>query len=134
MKINIYFVWRAKTKVQYTRNLNRFFLTIFCIFFLVQYLHAADDIPVGQSKLKDEAFTIPAGQSKKGVQKKEKGIGAEVFGKKGGRYHPFFLFEELYTDNLFATNSNKQSSFITTFAPGIWLAFPANREKITEPE
>jgi hypothetical protein len=99
--------------MQYKRNLKRFFLTVFCIFFLSQYLYAADDIPVNQSK-----------------SKKEKGIGAEVFGKKAGNYHPFLLFEELYTDNMFATESNEQSSYITTIAPGMWLAFPANKEKM----
>ena len=99
--------------MQYKRNLKRFFLTVFCIFFLSQYLYAADDIPVGQSK--------------EGIQKEDKGIGAEVFGKKAGNYHPFLLFEELYTDNLFATDSNKTSSFITTVAPGMWISFPAKR-------
>ncbi|MEN8210675.1 MAG: outer membrane beta-barrel protein [Thermodesulfobacteriota bacterium] len=103
--------------MQYKRNLTGFFLTVFCIFFLSQYLYAGND-------------TISTGQSKQGIQKEEKGIGAEVFGKKAGNYHPFLLFEELYTDNMFATKSNKQSSFITTIAPGIWIAFPANRTKM----
>jgi len=117
--------------VHHKNNFSIFFLTIFYIFFLSQYLHAADNIPAGQSKSKDEAVTIiHSGPLKKDIQREKKGIGAEVFGKKGGRYHPFLLIEELYTDNLFATHSNKQSSFITSIAPGIWLAFPANREKL----
>jgi hypothetical protein len=113
--------------MQYKRNLKRFFLTVFCIFFLSQYLYAADDITVDQPKSKDDSVTIPAGQSKKGID-------ADVFGKKAGNYHPFLLFEELYTDHMFATESNEQSSFITTIAPGLWLAFPANREKMLSVE
>jgi len=109
--------------MQYKRNLKRFFLTVFCIFFLSQYLYAADDISVDQSKSKNEAVTIPTGQSTKGID-------ADVFGKKAGNYHPFLLLEERYTDNLFATDSDKTDSFITTVAPGMWISFPAKREKM----
>jgi len=54
----------------------------------------------------------------------------DLFGKRGGRFHPFLLLEGIYTDNLFATDSNTKNDFVTTAAPGIWLAFPANREKL----
>jgi hypothetical protein len=73
----------------------------------------------------------PIGQSKpKSVSAPPSGIKADIFGRRGGRYHPFIMLEEVYTDNLFATHTSKKSDFITTIAPGIWLAFPANREKL----
>jgi hypothetical protein len=79
---------------------------------------------------KDTSSAIPGGQSKGVLVDKEDGISADIFGRKGGRFHPFLLFEEIYTDNLFATHTNKKNDFITSLAPGIWLAFPANREKL----
>jgi len=74
--------------------------------------------------------TPPIGQSKGRVITKSEGINADIFGQKGGRFHPFLIFQEVYTDNLFATHNNTKDDFITTIAPGIWLAFPANREKL----
>ena len=74
--------------------------------------------------------TPPIGQSKGRVITKGEGINADIFGQKGGRFHPFLIFQEVYTDNLFATHNNTKDDFITTIAPGIWLAFPANREKL----
>jgi polysaccharide biosynthesis protein VpsM len=78
------------------------------------------------------AETPPTGQSKGEVVPEGQGISSDVFGEKGGRYHPFLLFKEVYTDNLFTTDSNTKDDFITTIAPGIWLAFPANREKLLQ--
>ncbi len=95
------------------------FINIICIFIICAAfsVHAAEAPPIGQSKPRSVA-AAPTG------------IKADIFGQKGGRYHPFLMVEEVYTDNLFATHSSKKSDFITTIAPGIWLAFPANREKL----
>jgi hypothetical protein len=78
------------------------------------------DEPLGQ-----EERAFPGGQE-------EEGIGAEIFGEKGGNVHPFLLLEEIYTDNLFNTNTNEKEDFITTVSPGLWIALPANREKLLE--
>lgn len=100
-----------------------FFLTI-----LIPYSQAASpEPPIGQSRIDAE---IPTGQSKTKTVSEEEGIGADIFGDQGGRYHPFIVVQEVYTDNLFATHDNEKSDFITTISPGIWLAFPANREKL----
>ncbi|MBI9089259.1 MAG: outer membrane beta-barrel protein [Desulfobacterium sp.] len=79
---------------------------------------AASNAPIGQ-----EEIELPSGQE---------GIGADIFGKKGGFIHPFLLFEETYTDNLYNTNTNEKEDFITTISPGLWLALPANREKLLD--
>jgi len=79
----------------------------------------ASAIPVGQTET-----TLPTGQ--------EAGIDADIFGKKGGRLHPFLRLEERYTDNLYNTSTNEQDEFITSAAPGIWIALPANREKLLD--
>lgn len=89
--------------------------------------YADDPPPVGQSKTPS---SIPEGQSKGKPVSADEGISSDIFGKQGGNFHPFLIFQEMYTDNIFATNTNTQSDFITTLAPGIWLAFPANREKL----
>lgn len=93
-------------------------------------VYAADPVPpVGQSSEKTSP-TIPTGQSKSEKVSDKEGISSDIFGDRGGRYHPFLILQEIYTDNLFATRDNKKDDFITTIAPGIWLAFPANREKL----
>lgn len=78
----------------------------------------AADIPIGQS-----AAEPPAGQAQ---------IDAEVMGSKGGYLHPFLLVEGQYTDNLYYTGTGEEDDFITSFAPGIWIALPSNREKLIE--
>ncbi|MCD4718875.1 MAG: outer membrane beta-barrel protein [Desulfobacula sp.] len=102
--------------MRYKKNMAQLIFTAFFITLMVQTAFCEDAPPVGQSK------SIPVTD--------EQGISADIFGQKGGRFHPFLLFEAIYTDNLFATNSNTKDDFITTIAPGIWLAFPANREKL----
>ena len=97
------------------------------VFFTLHYSHGADTPPIGQSK---EVSAVPMGQSKGKLVSEEKGIGADIFGKKGGIFHPFLVVEERWTDNLFITKSNKKDDFITTIAPGLWLAIPANKEKL----
>ncbi|MDA3787442.1 MAG: hypothetical protein PF503_02950, partial [Desulfobacula sp.] len=112
-----------KYKIYFT-----YFMFIGCsILFALCYAYAAETPPIGQSK---EASSIPMGQSKGKPVSEETGIGADIFGKKGGIFHPFLIVEEKWTDNLFITESNKRDDFITTIAPGIWLAIPGNREKL----
>jgi len=84
----------------------------------------AQDIPRGQT----DTPRIPEGQAEDAGGR----IGAEVFGRQGGYVHPFLFMETKYTDNLYYTNDNEESDFITSIAPGIWLAMPANREKLLE--
>lgn len=103
----------------------------------------ATDAPMGQSNTADTQVTtgqpgtamdsqIPVGQSEEPVFKEEEPVGAEIFGKQSGYIHPFLLFEARWTDNLFNTHTNEQEDFITSVAPGLWLALPANREKLLE--
>ncbi len=89
---------------------------------------APDDqsIPVGQSKVD----SIPIGQSENQAATEGSIPAEDLFGSRAGRFHPFLLLQGIYTDNLFDTDSNTKDDFITTAAPGIWLAFPANREKL----
>jgi len=108
-------------------------LTLLLFLFLYEptAVIAADstsNIPVGQ---KEPASNIPLGQSEVDTSKDE-GIGAEVFGKKGGIFHPFILFEEKYTDNLYNAPTDEKKEFITTISPGFWIALPSNREKLLD--
>lgn len=122
----------------------KFCLLVTVLFITVSALtiYAADPVPpVGQSKspaeqsksidqLPKNDSTIPSGQSKSKKVTEEEGISSDIFGDQGGRYHPFIILQEVYTNNLFATRDNRSDDFITTISPGIWLAFPANREKL----
>ncbi|MCP4117794.1 MAG: outer membrane beta-barrel protein [Desulfobacteraceae bacterium] len=102
-------------------------LVMFCIVYGATLVTAADipnpaasDVPLGQGERE-----FPAGQE-------VEGIGAEIFGERGGLVHHFVLFEETYTDNLFNLNTNKEDDFVTSVNPGLWIALPANREKLLE--
>jgi hypothetical protein len=97
------------------------------VFFTLTCSSAAETPPVGQSS---ESFSVPVGQSQGEPVSEETGIGADIFGGKGGIFHPFLVVEERWTDNLFLTESNTKSDFVTTIAPGLWLAVPANKEKL----
>ncbi len=98
------------------KNIFQLIFTVFLMALMIHTAFAEDTPPVGQSKSRPVTD--------------EKGISADIFGQKGGRFHPFLLLETIYTDNLFATDTDTRSDFITTIAPGIWFAFPANREKL----
>lgn len=104
-------------------------LIIFSLLFWIAQITFAEDekIPVGQPA--EKADEIPVGQSK-GEDVTDEGIGADIFGEKGGRFHPFVIAEVVYTDNLFSTSSNTKDDFIGTIAPGLWLAFPGNRARL----
>jgi polysaccharide biosynthesis protein VpsM len=97
------------------------------VFFTLTCSSAAETPPVGQSA---EPSSVPVGQSEGTLVSEETGIGADIFGGKGGIFHPFLVVEERWTDNLFLTKNNTKSDFVTTVAPGLWLAVPANKEKL----
>ncbi len=94
------------------------FLALLCIFFTsFQTAYSSEDVPSGQS-------------SETTKKASTKGITADVFGDKGGYFHPFISLETVHTSNLFFTHGHEDKSFITTIAPGIWLALPESREKL----
>jgi len=97
-------------------------LAVFSITIMAQYAHAAETPPIGQATIPSGQTSIPSGQSE--------GITADILGQRGGVFHPFIVLEEVYTDNLFATNLNNKSSFVTTIAPGIWIASPGTRQRL----
>jgi len=107
-------------------------LLLSCLLWCLFVCHdaMAADAPVGQQNQPESFSPIPVGQTEEKIIPGQGQIEADVFGKKGGYYHPFLLFEERWTDNLYYTNSKEEEDFITTISPGIWLALPANREKL----
>ncbi len=114
--------------MRHHKNFIQFLIMVFFVVLLTHGAYADETPPVGQSK--SSPSSVPEGQSKGKSVSEDEGISADIFGKQGGNFHPFLIFQEIYTDNLFATHSNTKSDFITTIAPGVWLAFPANREKL----
>ncbi len=57
-------------------------------------------------------------------------VSGEIFGKEGGRIHPFLIVQGRWTDNLFNTKASKKKDVITTITPGVWIAIPGNRTKL----
>ncbi len=54
----------------------------------------------------------------------------DVLGGKKGYVHPFLSVGEYFTDNLFETESDRKSDFVTRLVPGIWASLPASREQL----
>jgi hypothetical protein len=92
-------------------------LTLLCLSIITLQNASAEDIPLGQS-------------SKTEKKDRNQGITADVFGDKGGYFHPFLTVETIWSSNLFYTEKNEESAFTTTIAPGIWIALPESREKL----
>jgi len=57
-----------------------------------------------------------------------------AFGETWNYFNPFLSLGEYYTDNLFNSDNNQQSDFITVITPGIWVALPASRQPLTDVE
>jgi polysaccharide biosynthesis protein VpsM len=77
------------------------------------------DMPMGQSATgQDSLLPEDAGAGK----------ADNLFGEKGGYFHPYIMLEEAYTDNVYDVRSNRTSSSRTTVSPGIWLAVPGKKE------
>ncbi|MEE4364489.1 MAG: hypothetical protein V2J08_11180, partial [Desulfotignum sp.] len=73
-----------------------------------------EKIPIPQGRTAEE--NIPMGQTGDEARAAEAGIGADVFGRQGGRLHPFVSFQVLHTDNVFATDQNTEKDWVTTIA------------------
>lgn len=54
----------------------------------------------------------------------------ELYSSRSGYLHPFVSVGGLYTDNLFNTENDEKSDWVTVVTPGIWLARPASRQKL----
>jgi len=99
------------------------FVALLCLsVFSLQNIFA-EDIPTGQTSEEEK-------KSDAQNTNQNTGITADVFGDKGGHFHPFLTVETIYSTNLFYTNRNEDSGFTTIVAPGIWLALPESREKL----
>jgi len=109
-------------KMKSNKKFTQLILAIFSITIIALYAYAAETPPIGQTTIPTGQTSIPTGQSE--------GVTADILGQRGGMFHPFLVLEEVYTDNLFATNSNTKSSFVTTIAPGIWIASPGTRQRL----
>ena len=104
-----------------------FFGVAAAAFLLSAHAGFALEIPGGQTKTEQ----LPSGQTAEQAPEGQR-IGAEVLGGEGGYFHPFLMVEGKYTDNLYYTSSNEEDEIITTVTPGIWVAVPANREKVVD--
>lgn len=87
-----------------------------------------ENVPIGQG-IQDD---IPVGQTEGEDFQDDGATGEEAFGKRKGRFHPILFVETRYTDNLYNTNHGKENDFILSVATGLWIAIPANREKLLE--
>ncbi len=49
----------------------------------------------------------------------------DLFGRKGGKLHPYLSIRGEYTDNLYNVNVDEKTNFLTVISPGIWFATPS---------
>ena len=90
---------------------------------------AAGDVQPGTAASQD----MPMGQGEDGEisllpEDAENLDDSDLFGTKGGYFHPYFTLAGEYTDNLYNVNYNTKSNFLTRFSPGIWVSLPRTRE------
>jgi len=84
----------------------RVVLAVVLVGLMAGFLWAAPDIPLGQS--------TPGADS--------------LFETQRGYFHPALSISEVYTDNLFNTETSEENEYITTITPALWLAFPGQLE------
>lgn len=56
-------------------------------------------------------------------------IGWDIFGSKGGWVHAHLTVEQEYSDNIYYTDTNEESDYITLIRPGIWFSIPGSKKK-----
>ena len=87
-----------------------------------QFVSSADAAPAEQDALGQSVSTklmIP--------NESEPLVPKDLFGTKGGYFHPFISATALSSDNIY-NSSSKISDWLTIYSPGIWLAAPALQE------
>lgn len=62
----------------------------------------------------------------------EGNISGGIFEREGGYFHGFLSLAELYSDNIYYTDQNKEQDFITRVTPGLWLMLPGGKERLPE--
>lgn len=77
-----------------------------------------EDMPMGQTPGKDVVL----------LPEETPVTGEELFGEKGGYWHPYITIGGEYTDNLFNVADDTTSSFIGRIAPGIWFSLPRTKQ------
>jgi hypothetical protein len=79
---------------------------------------ASGDVPMGQTA-GDKVSLLP-----EDVSSSDEGL----FGGQGGYIHINALVQGEYTDNVYNTDTNKQSSWITTLSPALWFTVPRKKD------
>lgn len=78
---------------------------------------APGDMPMGQDA--DGVSLLP-----EDAQMTEENL----FGGQGGYVHAGLTLQEVYTDNLYNVDSDKNSSFYTAISPAVWFSLPRKKE------
>jgi hypothetical protein len=79
---------------------------------------ASGDVPMGQSA-GDKASLLPEDVS---------ASDESLFGGQGGYIHINAMVQGEYTDNVYNTDTNKLSSWITTLSPTLWFTVPRKKD------
>lgn len=92
---------------------------------IVDKTNSHDQVLVASSKLQP-------GAEVSGSAGMEQAIGQEaddsdLFGMRGGYFHPYVTFGLDYTDNVYNVAEDATSSWIGRVAPGIWFSMPRSR-------
>jgi hypothetical protein len=75
------------------------------------------DMPMGQREA--QPSLLP--------EESEIGDEGDVFGLRGGYFHPYINIYEEYSDNVYNTFTEEEDGFLTRISPGIWFALPRKK-------
>jgi len=89
---------------------------------------SADVVPAAEV-----SADVPSGQSATGdlsllPEDDELLDDSDLFGLRGGYFHPYLSVGGEYTDNLFNLNENEVSNMLWKVSPGIWFSLPRTKE------
>ncbi|MBU0673335.1 MAG: outer membrane beta-barrel protein [Proteobacteria bacterium] len=76
-------------------------------------LSVDEDLALGTDVDRQRTFRPEAGSSS-----------SDLFGTRGGYVHPYVSLSEAWSDNIFNTLKGTKEDFLTTFSPGLLLAYP----------
>lgn len=79
-----------------------------------------EDVPLGQSAEGDVSL-LPEDVEIAGEED-------DLFGLKGGYFHPYLTLTAEYTDNLFNLDEERTSNVLTVITPGIWFSIPRKKQ------
>jgi len=92
---------------------------------IVDKTNSHDQVLVASSKLQPGAEVSGSAGMQQAIG--QEADDSDLFGMRGGYFHPYVTFGLDYTDNVYNVAEDTTSSWIGRVAPGIWFSMPRSR-------